>query len=149
MLAGCILIPMATKKSGKLRTGERSAKRRTLPEALKAYSFKPGQSGNPGGRPKKLTGPLEEFLSRRVPHDKQRRQYVDLLIESMVKRAIAKSDPLIKEIFERVEGHVPKDPAAAAVFGNRIIVLDMPRPPKMIDVGSDGHKPPGENNEDD
>jgi hypothetical protein len=43
----------------------------------------------------------------------QKRQYVDLLIESMVKRAIAKSDPLIKEIFERVEGHVPNDPAAS------------------------------------
>jgi hypothetical protein len=60
----------------------------------------------------------------------------------MVKRAIAKSDPLIKEIFERVEGHVPNDPAAAAQFGNRIIVVDIPRPPKMIDVGSNGHKPP-------
>jgi hypothetical protein len=73
-------------------------RKKELPEALRRNLWKPGQSGNPGGRPKKLTGPLEEFLSRRVPHDKQKRQYVDLLIESMVKRAIAKSDPLIKEI---------------------------------------------------
>ena len=50
-----------------------------------------------------------------------------------MKRAIAKSDTLVKEIFERVEGHVPNDPAAAAQFGNRIIVVDMPRPPKLVD----------------
>jgi hypothetical protein len=139
---------MPAEKSGKplsVRTPSETPgqkPKKELPEALRRNLWKPGQSGNPGGRPKKLTGPLEEFLSRRVPHDMQKRQYVDLLIESMVKRAIAKSDPLIKEIFERVEGHVPNDPAAAAQFGNRIIVVDIPRPPKMIDVGSNGHKPP-------
>ena len=121
---------MATNKPGKLRTAERSAKRRTLPEALKPYSFKPGQSGNPGGRPKKLTAPLEEFLARK---DKKGRQYAQLLIEAMVKRAIAKSDAMVKEIFERIDGHVPNDPAQAAQFGVKVIVVDIPRPPNNFD----------------
>ena len=125
---------MAAEKSGNslpLRTADKTAKpKRELPEALRRNCFKPGQSGNPGGRPKKLSQPLEDFLARK---DKKGRQYAQLLIEAMVKRAIAKSDTLVKEIFERVEGHVPNDPAAAAQFGNRIIVVDMPRPPKLVD----------------
>jgi hypothetical protein len=47
--------------------------------------------------------------------------------------------------------YAPRNPAEAAQFGVKVIVVDIPRPPKMktIDVGSNGHKPPGENNEDD
>ena len=90
-------------KSGKLRTLQESGDKpkRSLPEALRTHTWKPGQSGNPGGRPKKLTQPLEDFLARK---DKKGRQYAQLLIEAMVTRAIKKSDTLIKEIFDRVEG---------------------------------------------
>jgi hypothetical protein len=134
---------MAAKKSGTLRTAKPSAEKpkRAMPEALKAYAFKPGQSGNPGGRPRKLTAPLEAFLARKDKHGKQ---YAQLLIESMVMRAIKNSDSMVKEIFERVEGHVPHDPAEAAQFGIKVVVVDIPRPPKMktIDVGGNGHKPP-------
>jgi hypothetical protein len=47
--------------------------------------------------------------------------------------------------------YAPRDPAEAAQFGIKVVIVDIPRPPKMktIDVGSNGHKPPGENNEDD
>ncbi len=51
-----------------------------------------------------------------------------------MKRAIAKSDTLVKEILERVDGHVPNDPAQAAQFGNTVVVVDIPRPPKTFDV---------------
>jgi hypothetical protein len=76
---------MAAKKSGKLRTeqGSGDKPKRTLPQALRAHTWKPGQSGNPGGRPKKLTQPLEDFLARK---DKKGRQYAQLLIEAMVTR---------------------------------------------------------------
>ena len=50
-----------------------------------------------------------------------------------MKRAIAKSDTLVKEIFERVEGRVPNDPAQGAQFGNTVVVVDIPRPPKTFD----------------
>ena len=47
----------------------------------------------------------------------------------MVERAIAKSDVLVKEIFDRVEGKVPNDPAEAAQYGVKIINADIPGPP--------------------
>ena len=133
---------MAAKKSGTLRTGQGSGDKpkRTLPQALRAHTWKPGQSGNPGGRPKKLTQPLEDFLARK---DKKGRQYAQLLIEAMVTRAIKKSDTLIREIFDRVEGHVANTEETSQFRGN-VIIVDIPRPPKMIDAGSNGHKPPGE-----
>jgi hypothetical protein len=38
--------------------------------------------------------------------------------------------------------YAPRDPAEAAQFGIKVVVVDIPRPPKMIHVGSNGHKPP-------
>jgi hypothetical protein len=100
--------------------------------------WKPGQSGNPKGRAKGLTDPLKEFLTRKVPNDPQGRLYLEKLVENMVKRAIKKSDVLVKEIFDRVEGKVPNDPAEAAQYGVKIIIADIPGPPgefnQFIDV---------------
>ena len=39
-------------RTGKAENSKGSAKKRTLPKACEPYKFKPGQSGNPGGRPK-------------------------------------------------------------------------------------------------
>ncbi len=50
--------------------------------------------------------------------------------------------------FQLHGSYARRDPKEAEQFGN-VIIVDIPRPPKMIDVSSDGHKPPGENNEDD
>jgi hypothetical protein len=44
----------------------------------------------------------------------------------MVERAISKSDVLMKEIFDRIEGKVPNDPAEAAQYGVKIIIADIP-----------------------
>ena len=32
--------------------------------------------------------------------------------------------------------YAPRDPKEAEQFGIKVVVLDMPRPPKMIDVGT-------------
>ena len=102
--------------------------------------WKPGQGGNPSGRAKKLTQPLEAFLARK---GKSGKQYAQLLIEAMVMRAIAKSDTLVKEIFERVEGRVPNDPAQGAQFGNTVVVVDIPRVVLAKHLGRDrGSEPP-------
>jgi hypothetical protein len=77
-----------------------------VPPQLVAHLFKPGQSGNPGGRPKRLTTRLERQLLAKVPNDPQKRTYEELFIEAITKRAIGKSDVLAKEIFDRVEGKV-------------------------------------------
>jgi hypothetical protein len=55
----------------------------------------------------------------------------------------------LRESFPLHGSYAPRDPAEAAQFGIKVVVIDVPRPPEMIDVGSNGHKPPGENNEDD
>jgi len=81
-------------------------KKRPLPAELVARMWKPGQSGNPGGRPKRLTTRLERQLLAKVPNDPQKRTYEELFIEAITKRAIGKSDVLAKEIFDRVEGKV-------------------------------------------
>ena len=85
----------------------RSVKR--LPPGMAAKMWKPGQSGNPGGRPKKkpLTEQLERILDD-CGRDPRQRTYAQRLVESMVKRAIKKSDFAAKEIWERAEGKVPQ-----------------------------------------
>ena len=71
--------------------------------------WKPGQSGNPGGRPKRkpLTEQLEKILDE-CGRDPQRRTYARRLVESAVKRAIKKDTFALKEIWERTEGKVPQ-----------------------------------------
>ncbi len=39
--------------TGKPENRNGNRKKRTLPKACEAYKFKPGQSGNPGGRPRR------------------------------------------------------------------------------------------------
>ena len=54
--------------------------------------FKPGQSGNPGGRPKgKVTSKIENILDEKVARDKEGRTYLDKLARSIVDRAIKKA----------------------------------------------------------
>jgi hypothetical protein len=107
-----------------------NAIRRKPPEIIAPYCFKPGQSGNPGRRPKK---PLTELLKRQLaqidPGDKLGRSYVQLLIASVVKRATKKSDILVKEIFDRIEGKVAIPEPGKAETGVRVILMDrIPRP---------------------
>lgn len=86
--------------------------------------FKPGRSGNPGGRPRKLTRKLEMQLDQRHPHPSDVLQLfphlspaqrakvttADVLIAAGIIRAVKRSDQLFKEIYERVEGKVPEPP---------------------------------------
>lgn len=76
-----------------------------VPPEIRPHVFKPGQSGNPGGRPKKLTRHLERLLDQK---DEKGRTYAERLVESVVKRAIKRSDSALKEIWERTEGKVPQ-----------------------------------------
>lgn len=68
--------------------------------------FKPGQSGNPGGRPKKLTRILDAVLDEK---DKRGKTVARKLVEAAVNRAIKKSDILMKEVWERTEGKMPSE----------------------------------------
>jgi hypothetical protein len=116
-------------ETNSLVAGKKAGERK-LSKAFVDQMFKPGQSGNPaGGRKKGLSDEVRKFLTKKVPNDPQGRMYLEKLVESMVKRAIKKSDVLMKEIFDRVEGKVPNDPAEAAQYGVKIIIADIPGPP--------------------
>jgi uncharacterized protein DUF5681 len=106
-----------------------------VPPQLLANQWAPGQSGNPTGRPRKISDPLEEFLAGEVPNDPQKRSYLKVLIEAAVKRAITKSDALVQEIFNRVEGKVTQAEDEKAAAGMKVILIDIPRPDRsMINV---------------
>jgi hypothetical protein len=79
--------------------------------AEKPWLFKPGQSGNPGGRPKgrSLTARLRDLLDqyelngKRLPDGKQ---VADLVVEGLVLGAAKGGSRQLQEVFNRVEGKV-------------------------------------------
>lgn len=85
-----------------------------LPDAARPFMWKPGQSGNPKGRPPKgacLTSLLKEFLEQQTTLTKDgkplNRSWMEVFIEAMVMGAIKGKVEYGKEIFNRVEGRVP------------------------------------------
>src|SRR4051794_25670331 len=69
--------------------------------------FKPGQSGNPGGRPKgtSLTARLRFRLAQVEPGSGQ--SYADLLVEALVGEALKGDVQAARTILERVDGKLP------------------------------------------
>lgn len=71
------------------------------------HQFKPGQSGNLEGKPKgtlSMTTLLREYLETK---DLKTGKYVkDIVNEAFVKRAVSKSDVLMKELLDRTDGKV-------------------------------------------
>jgi hypothetical protein len=73
---------------------------------LKAYRFAPGQSGNPGGRPKTaaLTRAYRNLLDEVCPSDPEGRTYAQLIAARMIRLAIGGNVQAAAEICDRVEG---------------------------------------------
>ena len=82
--------------------------------------WKPGQSGNPGGRPKgkvSLTRLLEQALEETRCGDRDNpggRTSAQCIVEAMIIHAVKGNPAYMKEIFDRIEGKVkepepPKD----------------------------------------
>ena len=78
---------------------------RGKPENLKP-PWKKGQSGNPGGRPKKasITEAFLAVLEKPVPNDPQKRNYAELIAEATARQAIKGNVQAVKEIADRTEG---------------------------------------------
>ena len=76
-----------------------------------AKPFKPGKSGNPKGRPKGarslstiLREMLEEPIDIVVDGKKERREFREVIIRKLLKKANDGDMRAIQEIFDRVEG---------------------------------------------
>ena len=74
---------------------------------------------------------LERQLRMKVQNDPLGRTYFQLLIEAMIKRGVAKSDSLVCEIFNRIEGRqnfIVDDDEDGAKRGISVVIVDIPRP---------------------
>lgn len=95
------------KKPIKAGNSEKSAVEPATPvKKVIGIPFKPGQSGNPSGRPKTkpLTDAYKKVLAKLVPGDKEGRTYADLIAEQTVKQAIKGNIRAAQEVTDRCEG---------------------------------------------
>ena len=70
------------------------------------YRWRPGQSGNPSGRPKmgSLSRACREVLERIVPGDRQGRTYAQAIADRLGELALKGHGPSIRELADRAEG---------------------------------------------
>jgi Family of unknown function (DUF5681) len=135
-------------------------------EWLKDFQFKPGQTGNPGGRPKEQK-PLRSMLlaylqglddqelkklekwakrkkNRKNDQEPQTWTRAQKLIAELFRRAMSDSDFLMKEIIERVDGKLAADTEKERLGDQppTVVVIDIPRPrrpvPQLPDPGKNG-----------
>lgn len=85
-------------------SGKNSGKSRGRPENLK--SWKPGQSGNPGGRPKTaaLSRASRELLAEPFPGDPQGRTFAQVIARTLGEKAVAGDIRAAQELADRAEG---------------------------------------------
>jgi hypothetical protein len=93
--------------------------KRKLPTAMEAHRWKPGQSGNPGGRPRKR--PISDRYQERaeMPLDEDLRillklpegaTYGDAVAIAQYRAAIKGRPDAAREIREAIEGKIPPAP---------------------------------------
>ena len=94
---------------------ENTAKNRSLPPKFAAQMWKPGQSGNPGGRPKKkpLTDAYAAILDKTVPPDMaiklklpESATYAEVIAMALAVAAVNGEVKAAAELADRVEGKV-------------------------------------------
>jgi hypothetical protein len=87
---------------------ENSEKRRGgNPENLRPYRFKPGQSGNPGGRPRNpISDAARRLASRRFEDDKERRSWAEMMVLAVAKQAAKGNVQAFAVLADRIEGKV-------------------------------------------
>ena len=74
--------------------------------------WKPGQSGNPRGRPPKqesLTSLLKAELDKINPEDTEGRTWRELIVMATLKLAVAGNKTALKEVWDRSDGRVLKE----------------------------------------
>lgn len=106
---------MATKKTaGDKRAGNNGATAQQKPagkpfERGNPYAFKPGQSGNPAGRPREAITPyLRDYVQRKYP-GKSDATYAEMIAKALVDCAIRGEIAAIREVFDRLDGK-PRQP---------------------------------------
>jgi hypothetical protein len=95
-----VALPLLPVENFSHNSGESSVKRRGNPQNLKPW--KPGHSGNPGGRPKRK--PITDVLLRMLSNPEQ----CEAIVAVWLKQAKKGSINHLREMLDRVEGRVPQ-----------------------------------------
>lgn len=77
-----------------------NSEKNSVPEELKPYCFKPGQSGNPSGRPKKK--PITEAYLEALQDPETCKQ----IAQAAILHALKGDGQILREVTDRVEGRV-------------------------------------------
>jgi hypothetical protein len=98
-------------KSSSLQTASKTTRKRhsKLSEkqslVLQTHAFKPGESGNVLGRPRKLmTEAYRRALERKIANDPQGRSYADAIAEKMISLGLRGSVRAVAEVSIRADG---------------------------------------------
>jgi Family of unknown function (DUF5681) len=74
-------------------------------EALKPTQFKPGQTGNAGGRPTKIfTAALLRIVEKKITNDPDGRALLDAIAQQLIAKASKGDLASIRELADRIEG---------------------------------------------
>lgn len=104
-------------------------------DRLKGKGWKPGQSGNPKGRPKKeicITSLVKEHLEKEAKQhgrellneDGTKKTWSQIVAEALVAHFIKGNPTAIKEVLDRVDGKVPDKLEASGPGGGPIEFKD-------------------------
>jgi len=103
-----------------------------------AFRFKPGQSGNPGGRPR--TARLSEACRVKrvspIPGDPESRSFAEAIADKLAQQALKGDIRAAQELADRAEGRPSQMAPPTEYSGVKYIVLDMPRPPGPVAVAA-------------
>jgi hypothetical protein len=99
-----------------------------------AHRFKPGQSGNPGGRPRtaKLSEACRAKLASPIPGDPESRSYAEAIADKLAQLALKGDIRAAQELADRAEGRPSHMAPPAEQNGVKVIILDVPRPPRPV-----------------
>src|SRR5262245_20095328 len=91
-----------------------------------AFRFKPGQSGNPGGRPRtaKLSEASRAKLASLIPGDLEGRTYAEGIADRLARPAIKGDIRAAQELADRAEGRPNQMAPPSEQHGVKLIILD-------------------------
>jgi len=130
------------RKAGAVASAENSQKSsqkkgRGDGKRIEAFQFQPGQSGNPGGRPRKLvTDAYQRVLERETIYRKKKGTGADLLAEKMWHQAMGGKIQAAVELADRVEGKAMQAHEVSGPGGGPIDIHSMSREEREKEIAA-------------
>jgi len=107
------------------------------------HRWKPGQSGNPGGRPRtaKLSEACRAKLASPIAGDPESRSYAEAIADRLAQLALKGDIRAAQELADRAEGRPSQMAPLTEYSGVKYIILDMPRPPRPMAAAATSQLP--------